>query len=32
MSFVFTNDGTTPVGTMTKVLTDENIPNLKKTY
>ena len=30
ISFVFTNNGTTPVGTMAKVSTARNPPNLKK--
>ena len=32
ISFVFTNDGTTPFGTIAKVLADWNLPNFKKTY
>ena len=30
ISYVFTNDGTTPVGTIAKVLTVGNLPNFKK--
>ena len=30
ISFVFTNDGTTPFGTIAKVLADGNLPNFKK--